>query len=74
MTFQALPKIPKYIWDNARHFSINVVTSKSVNTIHIHAKLRMEMRDKVNIKEPSTHHDLSDSEKERKSTRSVFKL
>ena len=41
-------------------------TSKWVSTIHIHAKLRMTMRDKVNIKTSSTRKQLPDSTKKKK--------
>ena len=47
-------------------YSTNIAsTNKWVNTIHIHAKLRMAMRDKVNIKTPSTHKELTDGPKKR---------
>ena len=39
------------------------VTNKWIKNIHIHAKLRMAMRDKLNIKVSSTHKEVTDSGK-----------
>ena len=38
-------------------------TNEWVNTVHIHAKLRMAMRNKINIKTSSTHKELTDRAK-----------
>ena len=40
-------------------------TNKRLNTIHIHAKLRMAMRDKINVKTSSTNIELNDSAKKK---------
>ena len=65
MIFKALPKIPEDILDKATHLdkaacSTNIEsTNKKVRNIHIHAKLRMAVRDKGNIKAASTHKELA---------------
>ena len=49
-----------------QYYSTNVsTTNKRVNTIHIHAKLRMAMRDKINVKTSSTNIELNDSAKQK---------
>ena len=49
-------------------YSTNVdTTNKWVKTVHIHAKLRLAMRDKLNIKTTSTHKELTDNGKTRHS-------
>ena len=40
-------------------------TNKWVNTIHIHAKIRMAMHDRINTKTSSTHKELTDSAKQK---------
>eukprot|EP00795_Rhopilema_esculentum_P015673 gene15673-6963_t len=49
-------------------YSTNIdTTNKWVKTVHIHAKLRLAMRDKLNINTTSTHKELTDSRKTRHS-------
>ena len=49
-------------------YSTNVdTTNKWVKTVHIHAKLWLAMRDKLNIKTTSMHKELTDSGKTRHS-------